>query len=241
MGADGGVIASSRRYLRGAGMADTAGDATKQSSSKDHALEVEELERSMTTCALTGQQLEFGRQAIVACPYGKLYAKEAAIEALLRRKTHGRDDLGTHVHKLRDLHEVRFHTSKGKDGLLVPTCPVTEKELNGQIPAYLLLPGNLENANVLSERALTEMKELLEEYGPIEKRIRLAPPSSVLEEIKKELEGGQAESKLKKRKQNGNDVAAPSKKSRNKLVDKTRAKVSAAIQNNEVLSSIFTK
>jgi hypothetical protein len=238
MGGDGGVIASNRRYLRGAGTADTVGDAAKQSAGKDPALVTQELARDMTTCALTGQPLLFAEnQAIVACPYGKLYIKEAAIEALLRRKTHDRDNLGSHIKGIRDLHDVRFRTAKGKDGMLVPTCPITEKELNGQIPAYLLLPGNADNVNVLSERALTEMKELIDDYGPVEKKIRLAPPESVLEEVKKELEESRVKSKGKKRKQE----AAATKKTSNKLVEKTRAKVSAAIQKNEVLSSIFTK
>ena len=247
MGGDGGVIASNRRYLRGAGTADTAGDATKQAAHKDPALVAQELQRDMVTCALTGQALDFASsQSIVACPYGKLYHKEAAIEALLRRKAHKPTDLGEHIQKLKDLNDVRFHTAAGKDGSLVPTCPVTEKELNGLIPAFLLLPGNPDRVNVLSERALVEMKDLIDEYGPVEQRIRLAPPESVLEQVKQELREQRHKSKDKKKKRkhhkedDDEDRVVPQPKKANKLVEKTRAKVSAAIKKNEVLSSLFS-
>lgn len=242
MGGDGGVIASNRRYMRGAGTADTVGDVSKHGAGKDPALVAEELTRIMTTCALTGQPLKFEEETIVACPYGKLYKKEAAVEALLRRKTHDTDELGDHIKGLKDLHEARFSTTKGKDGTVVPICPVTEKELNGHIPAYLVLPGNPDEVNVVSERVLTEMKDLIEEYGPIERKIRLAPPEAVLEEVKRELDERRSKKKSdKKRKHDGSKGAAlPSKKPSSKLVVNARAKVSAAVKTNEILSSLFT-
>jgi hypothetical protein len=247
MGGDGGVIASNRRYMRGAGTADTVGDGTAaKSTSHDPAVVAEELARDMTTCALTGQALNY-TETIVACTYGRLYMKEAAVEALLKRKSGSKEDfLGRHIKGLKDLYDARFHTRTGVDGTLIPICPVTEKELNGKIPAFLVLPGTPGKINVVSERVLLDTEGLLNEYGPVTRKIRLAPPKAVLDKLKEELAQEDLKKKDEKQKKKRKHVESveivPTKKgSGNKLVDKTREKVSAAIRTNEVLSSLFTK
>ena len=177
MGGDGGVIASNRRYMRGAGTADHTGDASRACTQKTSAKE------RMRTCHLTKAPLDLAQQ-IVACPYGRLYSKEAAVEALLRRKHDSiqkADELGRHVRGLKDLHSARFHVQGN-----IPVCPVTGVELNGT-HAALLIPKKGDECNVLSERALKEMgmEALQADYGPFEKddMIRLAPPESAMEEI----------------------------------------------------------
>lgn len=96
------------------------------------------------------------------CPYGRLYNKEAAIEALLQRRRHqvqGEDQLhkkhdrqnhpvegdcndkiGKHVRGLKDLYDVHFQTLIKDDGTIVPVCPVTRRELNGKVTAFALVP-----------------------------------------------------------------------------------------------------
>lgn len=239
MGGDGGVIASNRRYMRGAGSAECTADAASTArDAKDPAVEREEMHRSMKTCAVSNKPLHFQEQqesssaggggvsgTIVACPYGRLYNKEAAVEALLRRKRdkQEKDELGSHVRGLKDLHEVRFHFVKQGDGELIPTCPIRGTELNGQIPAVVLVPGggaDGRQVNVVSERAIQEMGEqaIVEDYGPIQEKIRLAPSAVALVEIKKALsekrateEKDKKHKKDKKRKRNGQQNNSSSK------------------------------
>ena len=81
MGGDGGVIASNRKYMRGAGTADHTGDLNRHAAQKFNAQEV------MKTCALTKTPLHTSvGNTIVTDPYGSLYHKEAAVQALLTRK-----------------------------------------------------------------------------------------------------------------------------------------------------------
>eukprot|EP00980_Cylindrotheca_fusiformis_P008530 scaffold1807_cov140-Cylindrotheca_fusiformis.AAC.22 len=228
MGGDGGVVATNRKYMRGAGSADHTGDYDRNNNnSKEHnALE------AMTTCALTKTPL-FSKKKnnsnnnngpIVACCFGRLYHKEAAVEALLSKKkvtTAAIVDstkknnkpssslLGDHIRKLSDLYDVRFHrdeesTQKRSSGTAVPiTCPVTGKTLQGIIPAILLVPGKPDTPNVLSASALQQLsKEELElEYGPITKQVRLAPPPEMLKQIQQdELEARLAATTTTKKK-----------------------------------------
>lgn len=79
MGGDGGVVAVNRRYMRGAGQADHTGDFQRNSENQEYnALE------AMTNCALTKAPLlpssKNSSGPIVACKFGRLYHKEAAVE-----------------------------------------------------------------------------------------------------------------------------------------------------------------
>ena len=230
MGGDGGVIASNRKYMRGAGTADHTADSSRSRGEKQVSDRADALER-ITTCALTKAPLQFGKQAIVVCPYGRLYHKEAAVEALLRRKQHqadssgndsSGDELGAHIRGLKDLYEARFSlvekNAKGGSAIQLPSCPVTGQEFNGQQPVFLLTPGNPEMTNVLSQRAFKEMgKEALQtEYGPFKDKVRLAPPASEMEAIMEAVEAKRAaksskskkEKKRKERDNNKNDKLA---------------------------------
>ena len=83
MGGDGGVVATNRKYMRGAGAADHTGDYQhhKQQQVDNTAREI------MTTCAWTKEKLKTDDDnPIVACSYGRLYQKEAIVQALLQRK-----------------------------------------------------------------------------------------------------------------------------------------------------------
>lgn len=248
MGGDGGVIASNRKYMRGAGTADHTADSSRSRGEKQVSDRADALER-MTTCALTKAPLQFGKQAIVVCPYGRLYHKEAAVEALLRRKqsqdssiddtnSNGGDELGAHIRGLKDLHDARFSLveKSGNEGTpRLPSCPVTGQEFNGQQPVFLLTPGNPEMTNVLSQRAFKEMgKEALQtEYGPFKDKIRLAPPAMEMDEIIKAVEAKRSakssskSKKEKKRKQRDNNDAVVdlSKQSPKKLKSSSKGEV----------------
>jgi hypothetical protein len=264
MGGDGGVVATNRKYMRGAGTANHTGDYERNdANSKEHnALE------AMTTCALTKAPLFPTNKSsgpIVACSFGRLYQKEAAVQALLMKRqaivetkkntSSSSSVLGDHVRKLSDLSDVRFHqdesTSK-KRGAVTITCPITGKTLQGIIPAILLVPGKPDTPNVLSASALQQLakQELELEYGPIQKEVRLAPPRELLkkikeEELEKRLQTKQKKKKKKKRKHEGKEEE---KKTRPKATNVPRSKIEAAakcrvetaIQSSQVLSSLFT-
>jgi hypothetical protein len=248
MGGDGGVIASNRKYMRGAGSADHTADARRDKNDEKESM----LER-MRTCHVTKTPLSF-RQSIVACAYGRLYSKEAAVEALLRRKQSEKDELGSHVRGLKDLYPVHFHLTTDAVGNDVPTCPVTGVELNGNHPAFLIHnKKNVEQPNVLSERAVKEigMEALQADYGPFESEnmIRLAPPESMMEEIreavakKHELEKTTKKSSKKdgKKRKKTDEVLHKSKALKTSSVaDAARMRVASAVASNDVLSSLFT-
>lgn len=211
MGGDGGVIATNRRYMRG-----VSGPKVNVSEAERDAQI-----QTMKTCALTGAKLDYSN--VVACPYGKLYQKEAAVRALLRR-LEGTNDrmedggIGDHIRGLKDLLTVRFHLiEKIENGekIQIPSCPVTQMELNGIQPAFLIVKKksksvsqDSDQVNVISEKAIKEMglDALQEEYGPFELSscIRLAPPASIMDEIKAKIEEKRSEkissNKKKKRK-----------------------------------------
>ena len=175
MGGDGGVVATNRKYMRGAGSAcHTADNKRGGSASAIAEAERELVLETMKTCSITGNVFHFNtmndatkstsdgnnlniqQEQIVACPYGKLYGKEAAVRALLKRledgkngsDDHGRNiDLGWHIRGLKDLKPVRFQlgdssSSNEKKGAVVqkvPICPITSIELNGLQPVYLIV------------------------------------------------------------------------------------------------------
>jgi hypothetical protein len=230
MGGDGGVIASDRRYMRGAGAADHTADSKRASKAALAEAEREAQIEMMKTCAITGASLDL--QNVVACPYGRLYGREAAVQALLRRMESGgsgSNDLGSHVRGLKDLHPVKFKLIKKEKAMhgsaetqeLVPICPITSVELNGTQPAFLIVKSKSKknsdradgnDTNVLSEKGIKEMglEALQQEYGPFQKddMVRLAPPATILDEIKTKLQEKRlaekaSKSSKKKRKKEG--------------------------------------
>jgi hypothetical protein len=267
MGGDGGVIASNRKYMRGAGTASHTADAAKRESRQQQETTCQEC---MTTCYLTKSPLDYS-EAIVCCPYGRLYRKEAALSALIRRKQssttikdndknkeHDHDELGSHIRGIKDLTAVRFCLQGNK-----VVCPVTHKELNGKIPAMVMVPGKANKANkdttpnVLSEGAFARLskKELEMEYGPIEYKIRLAPPLELLKEIQEQLAKDPKRHKLKKRKRDppppptlkeehhhnhNHHKLTASHTSSGKVADVARTRIASAVESNQVLSSLFT-
>mmetsp|Transcript_21521 Transcript_21521/g.33175 ORF Transcript_21521/g.33175 Transcript_21521/m.33175 type:complete len:327 (-) Transcript_21521:77-1057(-) len=229
MGGDGGVIASNRKYLRGAGTADHTGDHKRcQQQRSGFAAEKEAAKECMTTCAISGKKLNFAEigNAVVVCPYGRLYHREAALEALLRRKQQDDkhsdnegDELGNHIRGMKDLYAARFEIKKDSNGNMVPVCPITGVELNGSSPALLLHKPSTKKKknkktsnsdeqsstswNVVSERAIKEMgmKSLQTELGEFDEEdmIRLAPPSSMMENIQEKLTKRRETEKLSKK------------------------------------------
>lgn len=242
MGGDGGVIAANRRYMQGAGQADSTGDYAKTSKVHQSPSEI------MAICSLTGAPLPFPipnknkskianvvSSQIVCCPYGKLYGKEAAIEALLRNKNDVWD-----VQSMKELYPVRFHFVKTiNHDKYIPSCPVTGTELNGTQPCFVIasnsnssnkkdkkkknddVDDNINNTrvNVLSQQAIREIgiETLQEEYGPFkeEELIRLAPSDREMESIKlqvqsrrkqREIEDKKRKEKRKRKEAKQNDI-----------------------------------
>jgi hypothetical protein len=254
MGGDGGVVATNRRYMRGAGTADHTGDSTSgaaasaadvKANQERDALEI------LTTCSLTKTKLR-SSDSIVACRYGRLYLKEAAVQALLKRKmgqaTAEEEETLEHVKKLSDLYAARGHY-QGES--LV--CPVTAKPLTGRVPpALLLVPGNVENANIVSEFADKQLarKDMETEYGPIERRIHLAPTPLQLKKVQEQLEAERNKKKAKKSKESDSkrkrevdetkaEHSNPSKAPEESVGAVIRSRVDSVLQSNEVLSSLF--
>ena len=152
MGGDGGTVSTNRRYLRGAGSASHTADA-KRSGGAATDDERERLLQVMTTCTITGATLDLTGVSgdIVACPYGRLYNREAAVQALLRRMESGatastaEPDIGYHCRGLKDLYPVRFQVierdgnGSGSGPKYAAVCPLTGVELNGASPAILIV------------------------------------------------------------------------------------------------------
>lgn len=264
MGGDGGVIASNRKFMRGAGTANKTGDLNRHAAQKFNAQE------AMTTCALTKTPLyttggannsaKIGAIAIVADPYGRLYHKEAAVQALLKRKQQqiGGDydndssstrtrTIGPQVRRLVDLYDVRFHREQDNSTTTIPTCPISGKALTGSIPAIVLVPGKDGMSNVVSESALSQLspEELEVEYGQIIRRVRLAPDLVLLETIKEQVQqehdkddeerkAKKAAKKKSKRKRDGKDNKNESK-NKNKRADENRSSSKKA--TNTTISS----
>jgi hypothetical protein len=168
MGGDGGTIGSTRRFLRGVGAANTTADATRYSAKELEEHKHDQALQALRTCSLTGSPLNFqSTTEIVACDYGRLYNRESAVEALLRRKQSSSTandgvSLGGHIRGLRDLYPVRFQTMKfqeesseerrgsvasGESSTYVPVCPVTGTILNGAQPAFLLVTSSQSKKN----------------------------------------------------------------------------------------------
>lgn len=233
MGGDGGTKAVNRAYLRGAGAASTTGDHPSlhhNNNGADKHMAAQEASRAMQYCYISDQPLQFNddnnnsssitssqllsTSKIVTCRYGRLYNKEAAIEALLQRRQRTKSTkaaaiaattseaittendvlqsrLGRHIRGLKDLYPVRFQTihDDTTNTVVVPVCPITGRELNGRIVAYALVPGHPDTTtvNVVSEYALKQLSEqdVLTEYGAT-KKIRLLAPSSLYETIDQE-------------------------------------------------------
>ncbi len=245
-------MATNRRYMRGAGTADTTGDSTTGTAASAADIKANQ-ERDalelLTTCFLTKTKFQ-STDSIVACRYGRLYLKEAAVQALLRRKTGEttpeEHDALAHVKKLSDLFVVRGNFSDSNT--LVWICPITAKALTGRVPpAILLVPGNPENPNVVSEFAHKQLSEqdMEVEYGPIERTIRLAPTPEQLVQMKIELEAERSKRKGKKTKEKEEGPSGKRKRPdesrpvETSLAKEIRCRVDSALKSNQVLSSLF--
>jgi len=208
MGGDGGVVATNRRYMRGAGSADHTADSSRASALDVAEAEKERLQQGMRMCAITGQSFDFtppddrvdgdtnsGSKAraqnfqstgIVVCPYGRLYSREAAVQALLRRLEQHRShttqgggecvtepEIGWHVRGLKDLNPVRFYVvDQSSDGagaaeryksgikrIFLPACPIAGIDLNGLHPTYVIVRKKKKTKKGGKERGLKEPEE----------------------------------------------------------------------------------
>ncbi len=174
MGGDGGTISSNRTYLRGAGKACHTADHPSNAAKRAKLEDTERAHLILTTCAIsravldltprknqTGSSGSCSGADIVVCPYGKLYKREEALEALLRRSqqinNNGADALGSHVRGMKDLHPVRFYVTasasssggnnnnnngngRGTLARYTATCPITSGDIgSGNVPSFVIV------------------------------------------------------------------------------------------------------
>lgn len=254
MGGDGGVVATNRRYMRGAGTADHTGDSTTGASASAADVKANQEQEALdilTTCALTKNKLR-PCDTVVACRYGRLYLKEAAVQALLKRKmgeaTPFEEEALRHVKKMSELFAARGHYQGN-----TLTCPVTAKALTGRVPpAILLVPGNGENPNIVSEFADKQLssKDMEVEYGPIDRRIHLAPTPEQLKDIQADLERERRKKKSKKGKDSSTSACKRKRSDEEEKKEEghvskvavgkaVRSRVDSVLASNNVLSSLF--
>mmetsp|Transcript_12573 Transcript_12573/g.30694 ORF Transcript_12573/g.30694 Transcript_12573/m.30694 type:complete len:368 (+) Transcript_12573:44-1147(+) len=179
MGGDGGTISSNRTYLRGAGKACHTADHPSNALKRAKLEDAERAKLVLSTCSISGAALDLSPSRsrskatgtsssadvsgsdIVACPHGKLYRREMALEALLHRSRTGGGGgedgnaaaaaLGSHIRGMKDLHPVRFHVTKsssseggtngnGKDDHYSPACPITGSDIgSGNVPCFVIV------------------------------------------------------------------------------------------------------
>lgn len=172
MGGDGGTISSNRTYLRGAGKACHTADHPSNAAKRAKLEDTDRARLILTTCAISGALLDLtpsknkstnGARVgscsgadIVVCPYGKLYKREEALEALLRRsqQINNNNTLGSHVRGMKDLHPVRFYvtaatasnggnhnnTNGTTKARYSATCPITSADIgSGNVPSFVIV------------------------------------------------------------------------------------------------------
>jgi len=185
----------------------SAGTSSKQQIKDTKNDQEFELDRVMKFCAVSDRPLHETRDALVVCRYGLIYSKESVIEALLARKQEKNNSLGKHVRSLKDLYAVRFQWNEE-----TPVCPVTSRSLNGQIAAFALISDRSDiGVNVLSQHGIEQIgKDLEDEYGPIKRKIRLAPPPDELKAIRASIIAERNERKRAKRDRESSAECKPS-------------------------------
>ena len=264
MGNDGGTIATQRSYVRGAKL--NYKDAEKKASVDTG----EGRQEVLNTCAISGVKLKHdGSEDIVACPFGKLYLKEAVVRALLRRAQAesyvDQQVVSPHIRGLKDLYTVRFATDC--------QCPIIGQDLStGTLPCFVIASKDSKSSfNVISEKAIKQMgiSALQEDYGPFKEidMVRLAPTTDQFKVIQDALYTKRVEEKKRKaekrqkRKTSGKDDKEESTRKnqkrktkgdaklngkkvapiKNTAVSIAKATVANAVANDSVLSSIFVK
>ena len=265
MGGDGGVIPKNRRYLRGAGAGDKTGDAVQETNAADPSVLKEEQALAMKLCTISQQPLLLSQSKqdnntqqqqdqVVICPYGRLYNREAIVQALLQQRQGKTNDARIeHIRGLKDLHSVRFHwgrsssfslkTGHDEESSLVATCPVRGTELNGMVPAVVLVPGSPGIPNVVSVRAIQELgqKAVDQEYGPATHSIRLLPHGDELEAIRTQHQAlVRSQKKRKKKRKDATDEPAL-KSSKTETLGSSSSSSGPTKRANHVLDSIFTQ
>eukprot|EP01036_Dinobryon_divergens_P025089 gene25090-33604_t len=152
MGGDGGVIATQRKFVRGA-----------KNDEKEDGKNVKQNQiiRS-TTCALSAEPLQ---EPIVSCELGNLFNKAAILTALLDKSLQVNPAF-SYIRGRKDLQTCKFtaNPDQSKKGSAPFMCPVTKLEMNGQLPFVIVWP----TGHVLSEKAVREIGSagLQAEYGP---------------------------------------------------------------------------
>ena len=238
MGGDGGTTAVQRKFVRG---------QEKESSDKGdgEGKEAQQMER-VATCALSAQPLS---APVVVCELGKLYNKEAVLQALLD-KTLQRQ--ASHIRGLKDVKELDL------GGVTSPSfyvCPITQLSLNGILPFVVVWT----NGRVLSEKGVREMGvEFMQlEYGPFctEDLVRLLPieESEIVAQTfamerrrslrDKDKKGGSGKVKGTKRKapEDEHKTTLELSRVRDRTASEAAAQVERQLSESAVYAQLFTR
>eukprot|EP00597_Dinobryon_sp_UTEXLB2267_P006370 CAMPEP_0170081786 /NCGR_PEP_ID=MMETSP0019_2-20121128/17556_1 /TAXON_ID=98059 /ORGANISM="Dinobryon sp., Strain UTEXLB2267" /LENGTH=312 /DNA_ID=CAMNT_0010296369 /DNA_START=15 /DNA_END=950 /DNA_ORIENTATION=- len=191
MGGDGGVIATQRKFVRGA--------------KSDEIEEGKNVKRQQvirtTTCALSTETLQ---EPIVCCELGNLFNKAAIITALLDKSLNSEY---AYIRGLKDLKNLKltpnpnYSSSQETNGKSPPKfiCPITKMEMNGSLPFVVIWT----TGYVLSEKALKEigLEGLQLEYGPfsMDDVVRIAPLDEERESQIQSMISRRKRSKVQKR------------------------------------------
>jgi hypothetical protein len=168
MGGDGGVIASQRKFIRGAKDPDAVEEVKH--------VKQQQIMKSQI-CAQSSNRLE---EPIVACELGHLFNKESILNALLEKSM---NPVFSHIRGLKDVKTLiftpnpKYSVANEHDGEYPSkfVCPITGMEFNGIVPFVVLWTSGV----VLSDKAIREIgvDGLQSDYGPFlsEDIVRLIP------------------------------------------------------------------
>ncbi|GMT28348.1 hypothetical protein PFISCL1PPCAC_19645 [Pristionchus fissidentatus] len=194
------------------------------------------------TCQLSQQKL---KKPIVADRLGRLYSKEAVIEAILNKAV---PQSCVHIKGMKDVKELRltdnkdFKDSDKKGGDVYDDtnqtpflCPVTTVTMNGINPFVF----NWKCGCVVSEKATQEVKsEICHSCGGDWKEedvVILFPPEEILEKYKEAME----KKKAKKRKE-GEDKDEKPKKPKKDDSSSSKSSLQADPTKTDAYKNLFT-
>ncbi|CAI4222180.1 unnamed protein product [Auanema sp. JU1783] len=237
MGADGGTIPKRCELVQKKKKVEKIDKAVKNATKWEN-------------CQLTQQPL---KKPIIACRLGRLFSKEAVLEAILT-KTIKNFESASHIRGMKDFKELKLRENKdykadnqgvkGDSYLDINQteflCPITSVPMNGNYKFVV----NWKCGCVFSEKALEEVKtDTCHGCGgpwDVEESIKLNPDEETLELYKKKLE----EERLNKKNKKKDNKDADKKKDDKKDEDKKKAekrKAETEIQADPSKSDVYKK
>jgi hypothetical protein len=213
-------------------------------------------------CTISKEKLT---EPIVCCALGRLYNKEALVEALIRRKsTKKPDELIEHIQSLKDITNIHFspNPEHAKDNTKSKfICPITQQEIRGLYKFYAVA----KCGHVVSEKAIqmteSSNKSCLVCNEPVTELILLNKSETEEKELREKLLAAIATNPVKKSKKRARkeekaeqvptDEVVPEKKKiktttpetstvyKSLFIDKTKSETSGNFLNRGGIRSIL--